>query len=270
MHGQNLLFNQPMAIDKNYLLSMLPDLIYQFQNRNGITETSMSREKLFLSSLRSQIDSLGKNESSPVIFNIRGPIIKYSTWYQIGTQTMINWLRMLDTEPSVSGILFNIDSGGGMVAGTPEFVDTIRDLTKPTIAYTNGVQASAAQWIASGCDYQMAGEHADTLGSIGTFLSFQDFSALFEKYGAKIYEVYAPESTLKNMDYRELMKGNEKPYEKYLSEITQKFIQTIQTNIPDLKDDDKVFKGEIYNAEEALEIGLIQEIGTIEQALSKF
>lgn len=117
----------------------------------------------------------------------------------------------------------------------------------------------------------MAGPFASAIGSIGTLMSFQDFSAMFEKWGAKIYEIYADQSSEKNIDFRELMKGNEKPYKQHLNNITDNFISTIKANYgEELKDDGHVFKGKTYTSEEALKIGLVQEIGTINDALAKF
>lgn len=271
MHGQNFLFNQPLAIDSNYLMSLLPAIALGY--RNNSFESTFEMEKRVFSGIKSQMDT-GINTGAdqfPVVFNITGPIVKYSDWYYIGTQTMMRWLAYLDADPRVSGIVFNIDSGGGMVSGTAEFADFIKNMQKQTISWTNDYQCSAAEWIASGCDYKMAGPHASDIGSIGTLIGFQDFSALFEKYGATIYEIYAPESTEKNKDFRELIGGNRKPMEAELSKITQKFIKNIQENYNGLiQDDGSVFKGKTYDAEEALKIGLIQEIGSLEEAMSKF
>lgn len=271
MHGQNFFLNQPLAIDKNYLLSLLPYIILGYKNNSFLSAFEI--EKNFAESLQEQMDARSENGATkyPVIFNIVGPIVKYSSWNYVGTQSMMKMLSSIDRNPNVSGVLFNHDSGGGMVSGTAEFADFISNMQKPTISWTNDTQCSASEWLASACEYKMAGPFASAIGSIGTFMSFQDFSAMFEKWGAKIYEVYAPQSTEKNFDFKELLKGNEEPYQQRLASITDNFISTIKNNYGDtLKDDGHVFKGKTYNAQEALKVGLIQEIGSIEQALAKF
>ncbi len=271
MHGQNFLMNQPLAIDKNYLLSLLPSIILGYKNNSF--QSAFEVEKRFSAALQNQMDSRSENGASkyPVIFNIVGPIVKYTDWNYVGTQSMMRMLSAIDRSPNVSGVLFNHDSGGGMVSGTAEFADFISKMDKPTISWTNDYQCSASEWIASACEYKMAGPFASAIGSIGTFMSFQDFSAMFEKWGAKIYEVYAAQSSEKNFDFKELLKGNEEPYQKKLNAITSDFIDTIKTNYGhDLKDDGHVFKGATYNAKDALKIGLVQEIGSMEEALAKF
>lgn len=271
MHGQNFFLNEPLAIDRNYLLSILPSIIFGYKNNSFLS--SFKIEENFSASIQNQIKSSSETGASkfPVVFNIIGPIVKYTDWYYIGTQSMMRMLSSIDANPNISGIVFNIDSGGGMVSGTAEFADFIKNLDKPTISYTNDYQCSAAEWIASGCDYNMAGPFASAIGSIGTLMNYQDFSAMFEKWGAKIYEIYAEQSSEKNLDFRELMKGNEKPYQQRLNAITENFISTIKSNYGELlKDDNHIFKGATYTSEEALKIGLIQEIGSINDALSKF
>lgn len=263
--------NQPLAIDKNYLLSLLPSIILGYKNNSFLSAFEV--EKSFASTLQNQMDTNADNGASkyPVIFNIIGPIVKYTDWNYVGTQSMMRMLSAIDRSPNVSGVVFKHDSGGGMVSGTAEFADFITKMQKPTISWTNDTQCSASEWLASACEYKMAGPFASAIGSIGTFMSFQDFSAMFEKWGAKIYEVYASQSSEKNFDFKELLKGNEEPYKKKLNAITSDFIDTIKTNYgADLKDDGHVFKGATYNAQEALKIGLVQEIGSLEDALAKF
>lgn len=272
MHGHNFLLNQPLAIDKNYLLSTAFS-IYQGYKQN----TFLSAEKIderFVAGIHSQASSASKTGANkyPVVIEILGPIVKYSDWWYTGTQTILNMLKSIEANENISGVIFKIDSGGGLAYGTPELANFIFNMEKPTIGYTNGLACSAALWIMAACKIRIANPYANWIGSIGTFLSFQDFAQLFEKYGAKIYEIYAPASSEKNNDWRELMANdNQKPYEESLTITNDLFINDIQTFYGDsLKDDDHVFKGKVYTPKEAKKIGLIDEIGPIESAYSKF
>lgn len=270
MQGNNTLLNTPLAIDKGYLLSIIPDLMMQF-SRISEKQSVSELEKKYLMKIEAQGQSVDAHHSFPVVLDIIGPIVKYSSWYSYGTKFYASILKSLDTHPRVSGIVLNIDSGGGMVSGTAELTSVIKGLSKPTISYTSGYQCSAALDIASGCKYHMASPYADMIGSIGTMLSYQDFSAMFEKWGAKIYEIYAPQSSEKNKEYRELMQGNEKLYTERLRYLADDFIKRMKANFGEkLKDDGHVFKGKTYTPQEALEIGLIDELGSLEDALNKF
>jgi capsid assembly protease len=271
MHGQNFFLNQPLAIEKDFLLSLIPNIILGYQQKN------FSSAENILQKAQSKIEMQANTAQSfgadvfPVVLDISGPIVKYSSWYYLGTQDIISILRRLDANSSVSGIVLNIDSGGGMVSGTAELTHTIKNLSKPTIAYTGGYMCSAAMDIASGANIRMANPYADLIGSIGTMLSYQDFSKMFEKWGATIYEIYAPQSTEKNSEFRALVSGDQKPYEDRLKAMTADFISRMEENLSEtLKDDGHVMKGKTYTPQQALSVGLINEIGTLEDALAKF
>lgn len=271
MHGQNIFLNQPLAIDKDYLLSTIANIISGYQ-QNSFSSAETIVQKAF-SKIETQASAAQINgaDAFPVVLDINGPIIKYSSWYYLGTQDIISILRRLDRNSSVSGIVLNIDSGGGMVSGTAELTHTIKNLSKPTIAYTGGYMCSAAMDIASGANFRMANPYADLIGSIGTMMSYQDFSKMFEKWGATLYEIYAPQSSEKNSEFRALISGDQKPYEEKLKVMTADFISRMETNLKEtLKDDGHVMKGKTYTPQQALSVGLINEIGTLEDALAKF
>lgn len=271
MHGQNFLFNQPLCIDRDYLLSLVFNLSQNVQHKNFLSRDKIE-EKLY-ANIDAQISSAqisGANKY-PIIIDLIGPIIKYSDWWYYGTQTILNILKRAESNDNISGVILNIDTGGGMLSGTPELADFIFNMEKPTVGYTGGYACSAGNWLFGATKIRIANPFADKIGSIGVFLSYQDFSALFEKYGAIIHEVYAPQSTEKNESYRELLKGNKSLYEKELKQSADLFISEMKRFYGDtLKDDDHVFKGKTYTPKEALKVGLVDELGTIETALAKF
>ena len=71
-------------------------------------------------------------------------------------------------DPEISGILFRVDSPGGLITGVEELASTIAAARgrKPIVAYAYGNAASAAYWIASAADQIVAGP-TTMLGSIG-------------------------------------------------------------------------------------------------------
>lgn len=271
MHGQNNFINTPLAIDKAFLLSIIPTIILGYQQKDFLSAEKIVENAYKNLENQASIAQESGADVFPVVLDIKGPIMKYSSYYYLGTQDMISILKQLDKNPQVSGILLNIDSGGGMVSGTAELTASIKSLNKPTIAFTNGYMCSAAMDIASGANVRMASPFADFIGSIGTMMSYQDFSTMFEKWGATIYELYAPQSTEKNKEFRELQAGNQEAYEERLRVLTEDFISRMKANIGEsIKDDQLIFKGKTYGPNEALAVGLIDEIGTLEEALSKF
>ncbi|MDR2205773.1 MAG: S49 family peptidase [Flavobacteriaceae bacterium] len=258
-------------MDRDYLFSAIPNFIIGAQQKTFLTPDEIDAE--FKAKLNAQILSAQNSGANkyPVIIDIIGLIVKYSDWWYTGTQTIIQILKNFEANENISGVVLNIDSGGGFLSGTSELANFIFNMEKPTIGFTNGYVCSAANWIYAACKHRMASPFSDKIGSIGAFISFQDFTALFEKYGAKYYEIYAPQSSEKNIEFRELMKGNEKLYEQSLKESVDLFISEMRRFYGEnLKDDGHVFAGRTYKPADALKIGLVDELGTLEDALQKF
>jgi ClpP class serine protease len=61
-------------------------------------------------------------------------------------------LRSALDNPDIRGIVLEIDSPGGQVAGISELADQVAAAGKPIVAYVGDLAASAAYWVASGAN----------------------------------------------------------------------------------------------------------------------
>ena len=98
--------------------------------------------------------------------------------------------------PDVQKIAFNISSPGGTVTGVEELANKIRDLGKPTLAYTDTEMASAAYWIGSAADRVVASP-SSTVGSVGVYMAIPDMSKLYEASGVSMVVIKSSGSPLK-------------------------------------------------------------------------
>ncbi|MFQ5609763.1 MAG: S49 family peptidase [Woeseiaceae bacterium] len=97
-------------------------------------------------------------------------------------------LRTAIGSEHVRGVMFQVDSPGGTVAGTD---DLARDVaaaaeTKPVHAYVEDTGASAAYWIASQANRITANPTAD-IGSIGVFAVIEDTSGAYDEAGIVVH-----------------------------------------------------------------------------------
>ncbi len=125
-------------------------------------------------------------------------------------------IREANDRTDIKAVMLNIDSPGGTVAGTPELAAAVASLNeqKPVYAFSSGLMASAAYWIASQARAIYATPSAQ-VGSIGVVQAVVDDSAALDKEGIKV-EVFsvgkykamgAPGNPLTN-DQRELIQSN--------------------------------------------------------------
>jgi ClpP class serine protease len=161
-----------------------------------------------------------------------------------------------------------VDSPGGQVAGTDLLAEAIKNSSTPVVAFIDGLAASAAYWIISGADKIIASSDLDRIGSIGTMLMAEDLRPALEQLGVKFHEVYATLSVDKNSDINKVLEGKYDQYrENVLDVINAKFLSTIKEYRLNLNE--SALTGKIYFAPEAIKLGLIDQIGSLEMAIEE-
>lgn len=209
-------------------------------------------------------------ESSQVaVLRIHHPIFKYDQFCgPQGTQSMMRLMDKWKEDSSITGVILDINSGGGQGSGTGEFAEYLHNYPKPTVSFTKDVVGSAAYYFAAGTDHIIAHKHADLIGSIGAMYYTINMEGVLRKQGADVHEIYSSLSPEKNIQSRNLKEGDEKPLvEKLLDPGASKFHEDILQYRPKISE--KALKGDVYNPEEALSHGLIDALGTFQDAINK-
>jgi protease-4 len=94
----------------------------------------------------------------------------------------------------------------------------------------------------------------------------EDLQPALEQMGVKFHEVYATLSADKNADFNQVLDGKYDGYRKnVLDVINNKFLASIRNNRPSV--DESTFSGRIFFAPQAIELGLIDEIGSFEKSI---
>ena len=89
------------------------------------------------------------------------------------------------SNPQVTRIAFQVASPGGTVTGVEELANKVRNISKPTMAYSDSEMASAAYWIASAADKVVASP-SSTIGSIGVYMTVADMTEMAKAQGIKM------------------------------------------------------------------------------------
>lgn len=224
--------------------------------------------------MASSSQTLGKDAPQGVtaIIPITGPILKYTAMCgPRGIDYYSELLNRAETDPNINSILFLIDSGGGQAFGIQSFTSQIKSISKPSLSLIHdGIGASAAYWIASAAKQGIwATTKSSVVGSIGTMLTLADMKGKMEKDGIKLHEIYASKSTNKNKDYNDAVKGDYKAIRTgLLDPLNETFIESIKESRGDKIKNEEVFSGKTYMADQAIELGLIDRIGSVQEAVN--
>lgn len=209
-------------------------------------------------------------EGTVGIISIAGPITKYGGMCSYGSKDYEMMINKAAASSKIGYILIKFDTPGGQVSGTPSLADAIKNVQKPTLAFVDdGMMASAGVWLGVHADEIWASQKTDMIGSIGVFTQLADWLKFYESKGMKIHEVYSRLSTAKNADYKDAMKGEYAGVQDHLDFIANEFIGKVKENRGDrLKSETPgLLQGAMFYAEEAVSNGLIDRIGTLEEAI---
>ena len=210
-------------------------------------------------------------EGGVALISIEGAITKGFSFFG-GTDSVraARAVKAAAADESVKSILLHIDSPGGHVAGTQELADAvaIAAKTKNVVAHIDDLGASAAFWIASQARSITANRTAE-VGSIGTVATAVDLSKAAEAEGIKVHVI----STGK-------FKGAFTPG----TEITDAMLADLQQRVDDLNAHflkavakgrkmnmeavEKVADGRVHIAAKAKKLGLIDAIGSLDEAVA--
>lgn len=107
-----------------------------------------------------------------------------------GYNALASQLSAAARSSEVRGIVLEIDSPGGEVAGLAEFADFVASIDKPVWAHANELAASAAYWVATAADKIMAPK-TSLVGSIGVVMLHVDRSVANAKAGVTYTPIFA-------------------------------------------------------------------------------
>lgn len=207
---------------------------------------------------------------SVAVINITGPIMKEDNCGDPGTKTYESLIKSAANNPNIDGIVLVIDSPGGTVTGTQSLAKVVSSVDKPIVTVAEDLMASAAYWIGSQSDYVFANTNTTRIGSIGTMLSFSDMQPYWEAQGVKFHEIYATQSTQKNKDFAEARKGNyANIINNTLDPLNNEFLNSVKAARGEKLNVEKTLNGQVYVAQDAIKYGLIDGVGTINDAVNK-
>lgn len=203
------------------------------------------------------------------VTSLRGVVLKHDApCGPVGTRTIAQRLLDADKQKNVIGHILVTESGGGLAAAVPELSEAMGRLSKPIVAWVDGMSASAAYYINSYCQHIMASRETDQIGCIGTMITFEGYPRLTTMQDGKVIaRIYADGATEKNDEYESALEGNFKLIkERVLNPHNDKFVADIKNNRTGVLPEH--LKGRTYNASEVLGT-LVDSIGSLGDAVQK-
>ena len=211
----------------------------------------------------------GKNNVA--IFFADGDIVDGDDQYgKIAADRFVQEIDLLRADKSVKAVVLRVNSPGGSVIASEKIKVALDKLgeEKPVVASYGDYAASGGYWISNGC--RKIYTNASTLtGSIGVFSMIPEFSKTMRKLGVNIVSVgsnahsdmYALNRPFDAAELAYLQASVEDIYERFVGMVAENRGMTVA-------DVDAIAQGRVWAGADAINIGIVDEIGTLSDAVA--
>lgn len=190
---------------------------------------------------------------------------------QIGGDTTSEFLRKARLNDKVKAVVLRVDSPGGSAFASEQIrqeVLALKNAGKPVVVSMGSLAASGGYWISASADYIYATPTTLT-GSIGIFGMFATFEDALTHLGVNSDGVatsdwagLSPARSLNPNVKAVIQRHIERGYHEFISLVATERNMTIEQV-------DSIAQGRVWTGTRALELGLVDEIGDMKQAIAK-
>jgi protease-4 len=190
----------------------------------------------------------------------------------IADKTFASWMEEIRESDDVKAVVLRVDSPGGSGLASDMIWREIRrtqELGKPVVVSMAGYAASGGYFISAPADWVIA-QPGTLTGSIGVFGGKLDLSGTFDKLALR-------EATWKRGEEAKLLSMSapftdtgRAVFRAFLSDFYEKFLSRVADGREMQRDEvHAVAQGRVWTGAQALERGLVDELGGIDRAIAK-
>lgn len=284
---------QSRDITVEELNSMLNDLELNFPSdflENGLVDELLSREELqqkladlYVTDSYKKVNSISladyasikdvpnlKATNKIAVIYAEGNIVDGSDSEGVAGDRFAKIIADVRADKDVKAVVLRVNSPGGSVMASEKIkaeLDLLRE-NVPVIASYGDYAASGGYWISANCDYIFS--NATTLtGSIGVFSMIPDIGGTIKN---KLHVTVTPVKSNEHADMLGMMRPLTPNEEAYMQASVERIYTKFTSIVAEGRDMtveavDEIAQGRVWTGAEALEIGLVDQIGTLEDAI---
>ncbi|MFA5378152.1 MAG: S49 family peptidase [Dehalococcoidia bacterium] len=254
--------------------AILPEKLVQIEN---IITSHMAGDKLDLKKIEAKIMSFDAPASKApyevvngsAIIPINGVLSSNPSAFEriffdaVSMEQIREDVSAAVNDPAVNQVVLSIDSPGGSVQGTQETANHIFNLrgSKPIIAHTSRMMASAAYYIGAAADKILISGDNVMAGSIGTIYRHVDFSKQNENEGVKVTEFVSGQ-------YKNAFSSNaplDETKSEYIQSIVNKSFDVFAADVTKFRGVQKsnMGEGKVFLGQDAIDAGLVDGFSSL-------
>lgn len=185
---------------------------------------------------------------------------------------IVEKLKEAEEDESCSGVILRVNSPGGSVYASERVAKAIKKVQaagKPVYSVMQEMAASGGYYISAPCDRIYASNETLT-GSIGVIMSGYSLEGLFEEYGIKQQNITSGKMKDAGSIGRDMTKEEKEYFQALIDSSYDRFVDVVAEGRDlDEKSVRTLADGRVYDGSQALENGLVDEIGDLELAVKE-
>lgn len=189
----------------------------------------------------------------------------------IGADSTAALLREARNDDSVAAIVLRVDSPGGSAFAAEVIADEIyalREAGTPVVVSMGSVAASGGYAISIAGDRIFAAPSTIT-GSIGVFGMFPTYQRTLGAIGVATDGIGTTPWSGEFRPDREMSEGSKRVFQLLIDDTYDDFITDVgKRRGMDKSEVDRIAQGQVWTGRDALDFGLVDELGTLEDAIS--
>lgn len=258
---------QHKLVDKLMQKSEYDDLLkakLHLADDDKLNKVSFSK---YISSFKE--DQTGKNNQIAVLY-ASGTIYNGEGYDAIYAQNFIKNIKELTENDDIKAVVFRINSPGGSANASDEILFELQQLKKkkPLIISFGDYAASGGYYIAMGAD-KIYSEPNTITGSIGVFGVFPYLKELAAKNGIRADAVTTNANSNMFSMINGVTPGGVSMMTKSVEQTYKRFVHFVTVNRKKSFDQiDEVGGGRVWSGTRAKQIGLVDELGTLNDAIT--
>ena len=215
-----------------------------------------------------KVSNAGGKDNVAILY-ADGEIVDGSDYQDIAADRFVAEIDKIRKDKTVKAVVLRVNSPGGSVVASEKIRTALNLLMaeKPLVASYANYAASGGYWISSGVQ-KIYSDATCLTGSIGVFSLVPEFSKVADKVGVNVVSV----GSNKHSDMYSLMR----PFDAEEAASMQVYVEDIYDRFVNLVAEgrsleparvDEMAQGRVWVGTDALELGLVDEIGGLREAV---
>ena len=253
--------------------------IRQANARQGFNRDDANRDTLMISGGSSRSGGGRGTSSIVVVIPVVGVIShriqmldSISSGGGTSIQKLTSQFRAAMADPTVSAVVFDIDSPGGSVDGVGELAGEIFESRskKKSIAVANTLAASAAYWLAAAAS-ELVVAPSGMAGSLGVYGSHEDHSKELERQGVKVSMISAGKYKTEANPFEPLSDAARAHIQAMVDDFYNLFVKGVAQYRNDTQQNVRAGygQGRTLTAQKAVHVNLADRVETLDDVLSR-